>query len=250
MSRHGHNKKHQKRVEQQRRRANYMAGVAAAAAYAKLKHDGERLNYAAEGPYYWHCKAISERMHTRDEKIVAFVHDVIEHQVKNTLGKTPDPVAEEKLIQAGLDEFETYFKNCGYDVSHLRCHVDDLTKRRGDSYKKYIDKMVSNAQLRALTMPPVQAYIAIKVKKADLRHNRHDKRNEPLARQSEADKERLARYDWAIALLDEKFPDVILRPDPVEKREQRTDAKQKGRGIRPMSRVARVQSWKDELKNE
>lgn len=191
-----------------------MDPVQAARNYSQWSHEGERLKFVRD-VYDTHPKAVAQRMNTAAEKIVAFLHDVVENRVKEILGKDPDPAEEEKLIQQILKEIEEYFRNCGCDVSHLIPCIDILTKRVTDiDYQLYIQRVADFAVA-------TNSDIVVRVKLADIKDNKRKDRNPAFNLQTEKDIKRLARYDWAEAYLQKRFPHIILRPGPDEKTDYR-----------------------------
>ncbi|MBR5712729.1 MAG: HD domain-containing protein [Lachnospiraceae bacterium] len=92
----------------------------------------------ANRPYYLHPEAVASFVDTEEEKIVAYLHDVMEDH--------PDYMTEE--------EFRSRFGDVVTDALLLLRHDRD------DSYAEYIEKIRVSANR-----------LAIRVKLADLRHN-------------------------------------------------------------------------------
>ena len=113
-------------------------------------------------PYIDHPIAVAGKLNSEDEKIVALLHDTIE-DTNLTL---------EIIAKAGFSSY----------VVHA---VDCLTKRTGESYKDYIDRINGNS-------------LARNVKIADIDHNMDLSR---LKYVTNADKIRLEKYSKALAVL-------------------------------------------------
>ena len=186
----------------------------AASLYAQKAHEGERLKYVI-GVYYTHPKAVSKLMHTNEEKIVALLHDVIEHHIKKckkaheNQGKIFSHRLENKLVREKLEEIETYFRNYGFELDPmiLPC-LDVLTKRTyHTNYHYYIQCIVKFAE-------KYKCYIPVKVKRADFFDNSLEDRNPPLALRTQKDTERLARYEQEDDYLQDAFkamPEAVPR---------------------------------------
>ena len=112
-------------------------------------------------PYIYHVLAVSEKMDTETEKIVAVLHDIMEDT----------PV-----------EFGTLYNLFGFEIADA---VESLTKREYEPYELYI---------RRLGAEPLPR----KVKLADLEHNMDLSR---LKNIKEKDFERLEKYKKAYEYL-------------------------------------------------
>ena len=183
----------------------------AATGYAQHIHDGKRLK-VDKGKYFTHVKAVSRRLWTKEEKVVALLHDVVEQRVKDKLGATPNPKEEEECIKEILFEIARYFKCCNLDVADLIPDIDILTKRVTDAnnYRGYIIRLADDAKRRVAENRP-NPYRVIIVKLSDLHHNQEPDRNPAVSQQSPKDKTRLGDYGWAIRYLEGEFPDVLMR---------------------------------------
>lgn len=86
-------------------------------------------------PYFLHCHFVAENVQSEDEKVVAYLHDVVEDGIYTM----------KELINLGLTESQQ-------ELLLL------LTHKKEDSYEKYIEKISTNQ-------------LATNIKKADLKHN-------------------------------------------------------------------------------
>jgi len=145
------------------RRNQTMATLEKAIAIAVKAHTGHIDK--AGGPYILHPLRVMLAMATQTEQIAAVLHDVIEDS----------PMTIEDLRREGFDE-------------QVLAIVDALTRRPGESYADYIQRVGAH--------PP-----AIAVKLADLRDNMDFSR---LATVTDQDMQRLARYHRAYRLLVER----------------------------------------------
>ena len=107
-----------------------------AIAISKDAHRNQRDK--ANRPYFLHPEAVASFVDTEEEKIVAYLHDVMEDH--------PDYMSEE--------DFRRIFGDRVTDALLLLRHDRD------DSYEEYIEKIRSSNNR-----------LAIRVKLADLRHN-------------------------------------------------------------------------------
>ncbi len=123
-------------------------------------HEGQLDRYGA--PYISHPLRVMARMNTDDEKMAAVLHDVIEDSAC-----TLDDLRKE-----------------GFSAVVLQA-VDHLTRREGEDYLTYIERLKPNP-------------IARKVKLADLEDNMDLRRLPTL---SAKDVERLARYHQVWVML-------------------------------------------------
>jgi (p)ppGpp synthase/HD superfamily hydrolase len=125
-------------------------------------HEGQLDRYGA--PYISHPLRVMARVTTDDEKMAAVLHDVIEDS------------------EWTLDDL----RKEGFSAVVLKA-VDDLTRRAGEDYLNYIERLKPNP-------------IARKVKLADLEDNMDLRRLPTLAAK---DIERLARYHRVWVMLKE-----------------------------------------------
>lgn len=116
-------------------------------------------------PYFEHLEAVASSVEYDDEKVVAYLHDIVE-----------DTDYDLK------------------DLFHLGCEkyileaIDCMTKKKGQDYHEYLVQVKSNSLARV-------------VKLADLRHNSNLNR---LPKIYPKDLERYEKYQKAIAFLEEK----------------------------------------------
>ena len=116
-------------------------------------HSGQ-MDRAGE-PYIQHPLRMMMKMKTAEEKITAVLHDVVEDS-NITIDDLRKEDFSEKILKA----------------------VDALTKHKGESYKKSIERVKKNP-------------LAVKVKIADFEDNMYIRR---LKRITENDRKRLNRY--------------------------------------------------------
>lgn len=117
-------------------------------------------------PYYLHPCAVADMCETEEEKVVAYLHDVLEDSEYD----------------------EMYLRMCGFSEKVVEA-VKTLTKGVDEDYMQYIDRISQNK-------------LATSVKLADLSHNMDISRIEnPI----EADYARVEKYKAAMKrLLQEK----------------------------------------------
>lgn len=117
-------------------------------------------------PYYLHTFAVADMCETEEEKVVAYLHDVLENGEYD----------------------EVYLRMCGFSDKVVEA-VKVLTKDLDEDYMEYIDRISQNK-------------LATSVKLADLSHNMDISRIEnPI----EADYARVEKYKAAMKrLLQEK----------------------------------------------
>ena len=131
-----------------------------AIAIAAIAHDGQLDKGKCD--YICHPLHVMNQMKTKEEKIVAVLHDVVEDS-----GITIDDL-----------------KACGFSKNVITT-LEILTRRDGEPYFEYIERVMYFSLARA-------------VKIADLEHNMDIRR---LFRLKPKDIERLAKYQDALALL-------------------------------------------------
>ena len=127
---------------------------------AKRAHKGQVDKAGA--PYILHPETVASFVTKDDEKIVAYLHDVIED--------TPCQLKD--------------LENAGFSSEIIKA-VDLLTRKTGQSYKQYLKLVKTNELARV-------------VKLADLKHNSDLSR---LTHVTENDIKRLKKYQDAIVFL-------------------------------------------------
>lgn len=127
---------------------------------AKRAHKGQVDKAGA--PYILHPETVASFVTKDDEKIVAYLHDVIED--------TPCQLRD--------------LENAGFSSEIIKA-VDLLTRKTGQSYKQYLKLVKTNELARV-------------VKLADLKHNSDLSR---LTHVTENDIKRLKKYQDAIVFL-------------------------------------------------
>ena len=100
---------------------------------AKKAHAGQTDK--AECEYINHLIHVADSLNTEEEKIVAYLHDVVE-DTSITIENLANEGFSETIIQA----------------------IDTITKKKNESYEEYVQKIAENP-------------LARKVKIADLKHN-------------------------------------------------------------------------------
>lgn len=100
--------------------------------FAKEAHEGQKDR--AGNDYFTHPEWVSNHLKNEDEKVVALLHDTVED------------------ANVPLEEIEKEF---GHDISLA---VDAITKREGEDYLGYIERVIKNPLAKA-------------VKIIDIRHN-------------------------------------------------------------------------------
>ena len=101
--------------------------------FAQAAHEGQ-TRWDKKTPYFTHVKAVADSVFTKEQKIVAYLHDTVED------------------TDVTLSEIIEIF---GHGIGNA---VDAITKREGEDYDVYIDRVCSDP-------------IALVVKQADIRHN-------------------------------------------------------------------------------
>ena len=137
-----------------------MPGIEEAVALAALAHAGQK-DKAGE-PYLLHPLRVMLRLAGEDARIIAVLHDAVED------------------TEVTLDDL----RKKGFSEAVVR-GVDALTRREGETYEAFIDRLAPDA-------------LARQVKLADLEDNMDLRRRIPL---TPADFERLDRYWRAYARL-------------------------------------------------
>lgn len=139
-----------------------MSDLDKAVAIAVRAHAGQTDKYGQ--PYILHPIRVMMRMQTGTERIVALLHDVVEHS----------GISREDLRAEGFD---------GEVIEAVAL----LTKNPDQSYTDYVTRLAHNSLARA-------------VKLSDLEDNMDLKR---IASLSEADNKLLQKYHWAWQFLSE-----------------------------------------------
>ncbi|MFN5854677.1 MAG: GTP pyrophosphokinase [Pseudanabaenaceae cyanobacterium] len=139
---------------------NYETLLATAITIATQAHEGQTDK--AGQPYIQHPLAVMARVDSPEAKIVAVLHDSLEDS---------NLVAQD-LVDAGF-------------TPEIVAAVQAITKRPGESYEEYLDRVMSNP-------------LAMTVKIADVSHNMDITR---IANPTDADYQRLARYEVVLQRL-------------------------------------------------
>ncbi len=120
----------------------------AAVAFAKIGYEGERLKYV-EGIYFDHPKDVSERMHTKDEKVVALLHDYTELRVKRDRPLSEELQAREAALEDFIDEYEKKKKPGTLpdpaDLELIKMMSEDLERRIKQEQKIPLDRKIEEA---------------------------------------------------------------------------------------------------------
>ena len=134
--------------------------LALAKRIALTAHEGQVDK--ARIPYWHHPAFVADHVSNPEAKVVAWLHDVVEDS-EWTL---------EDLFAEGI-------------WSEVIEGVDAITKRTGESYESYLDRVKANP-------------LALAVKLADLTHNMDLSR---IANPTEKDFARIEKYRWALKYL-------------------------------------------------
>ena len=132
-----------------------------AKALCRFAHEGQTDKAGA--PYYLHPFIVADKVETEDEKIVAYLHDVVEDS------------------NIGIDTLINLF---GPKVAEA---VVSVTRREGEAYMDFVRRAKLNP-------------IGRKVKLADLEHNMDTSR---LPEVTLKDRDRLEKYRAAVEFLQE-----------------------------------------------
>ena len=142
----------------------YSQNIKKAVNIAFKAHNGQ---YDKGGyPYIMHPLHLAEEMETEDEVITSLLHDVLEDS----------------------DVTIDFIKSCEFSSAVIEA-LTALTRRKDEEYREYIKRIKNTGG------------IALKVKKADLRHNMTLGRIESF---TEKDKERLQKYKASYKELSEE----------------------------------------------
>jgi (p)ppGpp synthase/HD superfamily hydrolase len=132
-------------------------GIEDAIALAVVSHSGQTDKY--NQPYILHVLGVAGRVRSIEEKTVAFLHDVVE-DTDTTFADLIERGFSERIVEA----------------------VDCLTRRKGESYDAFVERIAPNPLARA-------------VKLADLEDNMDIRRSSrPM---KEKDAERMEKYRTA-----------------------------------------------------
>ena len=127
---------------------------------ATLAHKGQKDLAGID--YIEHPKKVANFLNSNEEKAVAYLHDVLEDT----------SLTEKDLLQMEIP-------------NDIVIAVKVLTKEKGESYTKYIERIKENK-------------LACKVKTADLKHNMDLSR---IPKPSKIDYERVKKYERALTFL-------------------------------------------------
>lgn len=133
-------------------------------------HLGQRDKAGA--PYILHPLRVMAAVEGEDAKVVAVLHDVIEDG---------EPDGIEERVRAALS-------GVGYDTERLMAALDALTKREGEDYETFVERIVPNE-------------LARRVKLADLQDNMDVRRLRPEDLSDPWTQQRLLRYRRAFERL-------------------------------------------------
>lgn len=104
--------------------------VAGAKYFARYAHNGQF--YSPGVPYWEHCEGVARKMKTDEEKVVAYLHDVMEDT-------TYPP-----------DQLLRLFGKKIYDVLMI------LTRKEKEKYSDYISRVLKDPMARAVKIADVQ----------------------------------------------------------------------------------------------
>ena len=136
--------------------------LALAKRIALTAHEGQVDKAGA--PYWHHPAFVADHVTSPEAKVVAWLHDVVED------------------TEWSLDDLRT--EGIWPEVVE---GVDAISKRAGEAYESYLDRVKANS-------------LALAVKRADLQHNMDLSR---IANPTEKDFARIEKYRWAVDYLSE-----------------------------------------------
>ena len=140
----------------------------------ELVSEAHKDQFYGTEPYICHILRVVNRMTTVKQKVVAMLHDVIEDT----------PVTKDTLNEMGFPE-------------NIVRAVDAISKRRGETYDQYLDRLVKNR-------------LALEVKIEDMTDNyTNSLRGEP----SEKTANRIAKYSVRLPKLKKIYADKYLKYD-------------------------------------
>ena len=134
--------------------------LALAKRIALTAHEGQVDKAGA--PYWHHPAFVANHVTSPEAKVVAWLHDVVED------------------TEWSLDDLRT--EGIWPEVVE---GVDAISKRAGEAYESYLDRVKANS-------------LALAVKRADLQHNMDLSR---IANPTEKDFARIEKYRWAVDYL-------------------------------------------------
>lgn len=134
--------------------------LALAKRIALTAHEGQVDKAGA--PYWHHPAFVADHVTSPEAKVVAWLHDVVED------------------TEWSLDDLRT--EGIWPEVVE---GVDAISKRAGEAYESYLDRVKANS-------------LALAVKRADLQHNMDLSR---IANPTEKDFARIEKYRWAVDYL-------------------------------------------------
>jgi (p)ppGpp synthase/HD superfamily hydrolase len=133
-------------------------GIEDAIALAVASHSGQTDKY--NQPYILHVLGVAGRVRSIEEKTVAFLHDVVE-DTDTTCADLLERGFSERVVQA----------------------VDCLTRRKGESYDAFVERIAPNPLARA-------------VKLADLEDNMDIRRSSRAMKEKDAERMEKYRKAW------------------------------------------------------
>ena len=139
--------------------------LALAKRIALTAHEGQVDKSGA--PYWHHPAFVADHVNSPEAKVVAWLHDVVEDSEW-----TLDDLLAEGIWPEVVEG------------------VDAITKRAGEAYEIYLDRVKANS-------------LALAVKRADLQHNMDLSR---IANPTEKDFARIEKYRWALKYLSQLMP--------------------------------------------
>ena len=134
--------------------------LALAKRIALTAHEGQVDKAGA--PYWHHPAFVADHVNSPEAKVVAWLHDVVEDSEWSL----------DDLLAEGI-------------WPEVVEGVDAITKRAGEAYEIYLDRVKANS-------------LALAVKRADLQHNMDLSR---IANPTEKDFARIEKYRWAVDYL-------------------------------------------------
>jgi hypothetical protein len=220
-------------------------------------HRHERFKFV-RGPYFTHPEWVATRMNSDEEVVTALLHDSIETMVKLLKKKIAkiepprdfDTVTEERCINLAGQVLIGHFSRHGYDIPalfpHMLANLNALTRRESekDNYDAYGNRLIDYADTTG-------QIIVLKVKLADLYHNKKRERNRRGSRLTPDDLDRLDNYQRLINKILAKHPDIELKDEPMSRPERiARDAKHGGHARKKRKRNRKENNSRDKVNVE
>ncbi|MDP9128243.1 MAG: hypothetical protein M3N08_08305 [Pseudomonadota bacterium] len=237
-------------ISEARSEAGSLDFLELAEAYARDKHRGHAFEFI-RGEYIEHPVAVAQAMPTAYAKALAFLHDVVEENAEEKLGKTPKPASEESHIRREFLNMAAFFYRHGFSrdsliehnrtVEHLLQDLNALTRRRSrypdetrhEAYMHYLKDAADHAER-------VRRPELLWVKAVDIKQNALPERNvaysdADLSAEAAKTRARLARYEAGAVYVEERTVSLernleLLRQQRSRRHHPQRPARQGGPG--------------------